>query len=126
MSIEELIKEAARKRMLFGKEITPEEATNIVEEGKERKQRRSRVEQAVEEMAGKAHTPGQSLRYAGLGAGAGLGLRALSAAIDPGLRGAAFKPRSMANAAITGAIYGGALPVARRLLDIEAAKRGAF
>ena len=77
-------------------------------------------------MAGKAYTPGQTARYAGLGAAAGVGLRAINAAIDPVLRRTAFKPRGLASAAVTGAIYGGALPVARRIMDIDAAKRGKF
>lgn len=94
-------------------------------------------EKKVEQIAGRKWTKGQYKRYAAIGAGAGMATRITSRAIEgagPWFkrvkgRGAlkpVFSPRGMAAAAAIGGIYGAAMPAAKRLIDIEAAKKGKF
>ena len=80
-------------------------------------------EKRIEQLAGKKWTRGKYYRGAVIGAGMGTGGQMLRAAIQ---KQKVLDPRSLTAAAAIGAIYGSALPAARRLADIEAAKAGAY
>ena len=83
---------------------------------------RTEEEKRVDQLAGRKWTRGQYVRSAGIGAGMGT----LAGIIGPKIEGAKIKPRGVGRAAAIGALYGAAIPAARRLADIEAAKAGVF
>jgi hypothetical protein len=90
-------------------------------------------------MAGKPFTPGQYGRYTAAGALSGLAGHFLGGAIEgehfklwkpdtlkPNSERALLHPRKLSRAAVMGAIFGAAVPAARKLWDIHAAQQGYF
>lgn len=145
--VQELVKEAAeddskrgivqrlkrrrRRYYLFGKRIKAQEAKNL-EKAVKKEQARTPEEKKVQQLVGRKPTAGQLARWGAIGAGAGVGGHLIrsgleggekwvpKSAIKPGRE--VLHPRRLAGAAAVGAIYGSALPVARRLWDIRTAR----
>lgn len=124
---------------LFGKRIGAEEAGNI-QETLQKKQPRTEAEQQIQSIVGARPTAGQLTRAGLIGAGAGVGTHILGSAIEGGskwmpdvsegvVKGmlkntnkAVLHPRSLGRAAAVGGIFAGAVPIARRLWDIQTAR----
>lgn len=86
-------------------------------------------EKKIERLTGRRWTPGQYARGAAIGAGVGTVGHVIGSAIEGAGKGK-FKslvaPRRIARTAAIASLYGAALPAARRIADVEAAKRGKF
>jgi len=80
-------------------------------------------EKRIEQLAGPAWTKGRYVRGALIGAGMGMATHPVSAAIQ---RQKIRDPRAVLAAGAVGAMFGSALPAAKRLADIEAAKAGVY
>lgn len=99
-------------------------------------QAKSDKDRQIERLSGRKWTKNQYIRGAGIGAGVGAAAHILGTAIGgagpavggvkPSLVKAMANPRSLVRGAAITALYGSALPAARRLADIEAAKRGKY
>jgi len=117
-------------------EITAEERKNI-RKSLQLLRPRSKTEKEVQELAGRGLTPGQVARYMGVGGvvvgGLGAARRGITQAGKHGVKSLVAKegvkqvlhPSSIGADALYGTALG-ALPVLRRKLDIEAARRGQF
>jgi len=144
--VQELVKEAAeneerrslvqrlkrrRRYYLFGKRIKAQEAKNI-EKAVKKDQPKTPEEKKVQQLVGRKPTAGQLARWGTIGAGAGIGGHLVRSGLEGGEKWIpksvtkpgkeALHPRRLAGAAAVGAIYGSALPVARRLWDIQTAR----
>jgi hypothetical protein len=124
---------------LFGKRIPEQEAENIKQTLKKSRPR-TETERQIQSIVGARPTAGQLTRASLIGAGAGLGTHMLGSAIEGGhkwlpdlsegvVKGllqqkqkAILHPRSLARAAAVGGIFAGAVPIARRLWDIQTAR----
>jgi len=93
----------------------------------------TQAEEKAYELAGRPWTKGQYVR-AGLQAlGAGATAHGVGTLIEGGDKelgktvwSELKKPRKLARSMVMGAIFAAGLPAARRIMDIEAAKRGKF
>jgi hypothetical protein len=138
--VEQMVKRAAevktarqrKQYILFGKPIQRAEALNL-ETAVKKVEEQTPEEKKVQQLVGRKPTKGQLGRWALIGAGAGTGghlvRSALEGAADGWLPKSVVKPgkqvlhpRRLAGAAAVGAIYGSALPVSRRLWDIQTAR----
>ena len=126
---------------LFGKRIGQQEAKNI-ENALKKRQPRTEVEENIQSVVGARPTLGQIKRTAILGAGGGIGMHLLGSALEGGedlrwmpdlsegkVKGllkrktpAVLHPRSLLRAASVGGILSGAVPVAKRMWDIQTAR----
>lgn len=90
---------------------------------------KTKREQQIERLTGRRWTAGQYARGAGIGAAVGTVGHVLGAAVEGAGKGK-FKelitPRRIGRTAAIASLYGAALPAARRIADVEAAKRGAY
>jgi len=88
---------------------------------------KSKKQQLLERLSGRAWTSKQYIRNAGIGAGAQIIGSAIGNVIE---KKPVFAPknaiRTLARQAVLGSIYASAIPAGRRLADIEAAKRGKY
>ena len=116
------------KRTIGVGSIKKKELSTIKKELKAVKAK-SEKEKAVEKLTGRKWTRGQYGRGAAIGAGVGTVGHIIGSAIE-GAGTGRFKelvrPRRVARTAAIASLYGAALPAARRVADVEAAKRGAF
>lgn len=88
---------------------------------------KTRKEQQVEQLAGKQYTAGQLARGGAIGAGFGAAAGLAEGAIGggrKGLAGAVKNPRQLMGRAVTGALFGAAVPAAKRYSDVQAAEGG--
>ena len=124
---------------LFGKRIGEKEAKNI-QSTLEKRQPRTEAEQNIQSIVGARPTAGQIQRSAIVGAGGGIGMHLLGSALEGGhkwrpdlsdgvVKGmlhrkspAVLHPRSLARAAAVGGILSGAVPIAKRMWDIQTAR----
>ena len=86
-------------------------------------------EKKIERLAGREWTKGQYTRGAGIGAGIGTAGHVIGSGIEGLGKGkflANMAPRKVLRTAAIASLYGAALPAARRIADVEAAKRGEF
>lgn len=118
-------------------ELTPAEIRRNIHKSLQLVKPRTKSEKEVAELAGRRLTPGQVARYMGIGgavvSGLGVGRRTMVQAGKEGLGRLATREGLSAvahpSAVAADALYGGAigaLPVIRRKMDIEAARRGQF
>jgi hypothetical protein len=89
----------------------------------EKKKPKTEEEKRIGQLAGPKWTKGQYYRGALIGAGLTTGGQLIRAGIQ---KQKVLDPRALIAAGTVGAIYGSALPAARRLADIEAAKAGVY
>lgn len=124
---------------LFGKRIGSQELENI-RKSLEKQRPRTEAERDVQRIVGARPTTGQIMRAGTVGATGGLATHLIGSALEGGVKWkpdlsegvvkgllrqkgkAVLHPRSLARASAVGAIIGGAVPVARRLWDIQTAR----
>lgn len=131
-------KMAAEGQKRWAPALTKGELRTLKQEIKEIKPK-TEEERRISELIGRPPTKGQYMRSAAIGAGGGLTAHVLGRAIQGGgmspwvgtkadlLSGkATLSPRQLARAVTMGVVFGAAVPAFKRLMDIEAAKRGKF
>lgn len=89
-------------------------------------QPKTEAEKKIIELVGKPQTRGQLVRNAIIGAGSGISAGVIGNMIEGKSRRELITPRGAARSAVMGVTFGAAIPAIKRLIDIEAAKRGKY
>ena len=113
----------------FVKPPTRRKETKLIEGQLEQVKPKTKREKRIERLTGRKWTPGQYIRGGAIGAGIGTAGHVVVAAIEGAGKGKMrelMAPRKVARTAAIATMYGAALPAARRIADVEAAKRGKF
>lgn len=83
-------------------------------------------EKKIVELVGKPQTKGQMIRNAIIGVGSGIGAATVGNLIDREAGKPIMTGRKALRAGVMGITFGAAMPAVKRLIDIEAAKRGKY
>lgn len=118
-----------KKVKSIGKAPTRKREAKVIKGQLRKVKAKSKRERQIERLTGRRWTGGQYARGAGIGAAVGTVGHVVGSAIEgagKGRFGELMAPRRVGRTAAIASMYGAALPAARRLADVEAAKRGKF
>lgn len=118
-----------KKVKTIGQAPTQKKQEKVIKGQLKKVEAKSERERQIERLTGRKWTPGQYARGAGIGAAVGTAGHVIGSLIEGMGKGRVAElmaPRRVARTAAIASLYGAALPAARRIADVEAAKRGKF